>query len=221
MNRRKLLPQTIGLVLMLLFMIGCGATATTAVTEAPAATDTPEPPVATNTPAATDTPEPEPTDESDAVLAVALIKEPEELGDIEQLKNGYIRVWLWFPGTIRNIGDVPLTDLRICMNLEYKLAYPYAGECEDLPDLEVGETAEYGVGFHAEAPADAIADAMIKTTVKSGDNPCPFAETVLTLLNLSPMPCRWWVISPAVPECESAMGSAVSRDVLPAPEGVR
>jgi DNA invertase Pin-like site-specific DNA recombinase len=50
---------------------------------------------------------------------------------------------------------------------------------------------------------------------------CPFAEMVLTLLNLLPMPCRWWVIGPAVPECESAAESTVSRDVSPAPEGVR
>jgi len=120
-------------------------------------------------PAPAPTSKPEPTDE-DAILVVTLKEDPLEFGDVDQIDNGYVRAWLWFPGTLENVGTATLTDLRICIYLEYEIAYKIAGDCSDLPDLAVGETAEYGVGFHAEAPPDAIASASYKITVRSGDS---------------------------------------------------
>jgi hypothetical protein len=99
-----------------------------------------------------------------------------ELGDVEQLDNGYVRAWMWFPGTLENVGDATLADLRVCVYLEYELAYPIAGDCSDLPDLAVGETKDYGVGFFAEAPPDAIAAASYEITVYSGDEKIGLAQ---------------------------------------------
>jgi hypothetical protein len=49
MNRQKLLQQVIGVTLVMLLLVGCGAPAVTPVSEAPAATSSPVPSVATST----------------------------------------------------------------------------------------------------------------------------------------------------------------------------
>lgn len=50
MNRRKLSQLVIGVMLVILFVVGCGAPATTPTSEVPTATFTPEPLTATPTP---------------------------------------------------------------------------------------------------------------------------------------------------------------------------
>jgi hypothetical protein len=60
--------------------------------------------------------------------------------------------------------------------LEYELAYPIAGDCSDLPYLAVGETTDYGGGFHAEAHPAAIAAASYELTVYSGDKKIGLAQ---------------------------------------------
>ena len=58
MSYQKLLRQMIGVTLVMLLLVGCGAPPATPTSEAPAATSTPAPSVATPTPAPTSTPLP-------------------------------------------------------------------------------------------------------------------------------------------------------------------
>ena len=61
MSCQKLLQQMVGMTLVMLLLVGCGAPAATPVSEAPAATATPVPPTATPTPVPpTPTPTPVP-----------------------------------------------------------------------------------------------------------------------------------------------------------------
>lgn len=50
MNHRKLLQQVIGVMLVMLFLVGCGSATPAPVAETPTATPTPIPPAATPTP---------------------------------------------------------------------------------------------------------------------------------------------------------------------------
>lgn len=59
MSRQQVLPVVIAVILVILFLVGCGGSTPTAVSEAPAATSTPEQAAATPTPKLpTPTPEP-------------------------------------------------------------------------------------------------------------------------------------------------------------------
>jgi hypothetical protein len=181
MSHKKLL-QMIGMMLIIL-SLGCGIPAISPASEAPGATDMPESPatadtsespVATNTPKPpTSTPTPEPTDEPDAILAVEITEKPVNFGDVEKMKNGKVRMWMGFGGTLKNIGNVDLTDLRICVELKYKTT-PWKHDCGDVPDLAVGETKKYGTGFHLEGQPndlkDGLAESSYVITVRSGDS---------------------------------------------------
>ena len=165
MSHKKLL-QVIGAMLIIV-SLGCGLSETTPALEDPAAADTseasvatdpPESPAATNTPkppAATKTPKPPTaTPTSNAILAVEITEEPVDFGDVQKLKNGEVRLWLGFGGTLKNIGNVPLTDLGICVELKYKSKTTWASDCSDVPDLAVGETKKYGASFDVEGKPD-------------------------------------------------------------------
>jgi hypothetical protein len=184
MSHKKLL-QMIGMMLIIV-SLGCGIPAifpasedpgATDMPEAPATADTPEALAATNTPkppTSTPTPEPEPTDEEpDGILAVEMAEKPVNFGDVERLKNGEVRMWMGFGGTIKNIGNVPLTDLRVCVKLNYKTT-TWKHDCGSKMDLAVGETRKYGAGFHLEGQPDDLKDGLAESsyviTVRSGDS---------------------------------------------------
>ena len=170
MSHKKLL-QMMGAMLIIV-SLGCGLSETTPsledpaaadTSEAPAATDTPEPLAATNTPkppAATNTPKPPTaTPTSDAILAVEIAEKPVDFGDVEKLKKGEVRIWMGFGGTIKNISTVPLTDLRVCVELKYKTT-SWKHDCGSKMDLTVGETRNYGAGFYLEGLPDDLKDGL-------------------------------------------------------------
>jgi hypothetical protein len=184
MSHKKLL-QVIGAMLIIV-SLGCGIPAISPVSEAPGAADTPESPAAADTseaPAATDTPEPPAatntpkpptaTPTSNAILAVELTEKPVDFGDVQKMRNGEVKIWLGFGGTLKNIGNVTLTDLRVCVDFNYKTT-PWEYDCGDVPDLAVGETKKYGAGFYLEGKPETVKDLLEEgsyvITVKSGDN---------------------------------------------------
>lgn len=149
----------VALIFVSLLMITCGSSEP----ELPPPTDSPDLPQPTEATS-------EPEDEEPALI-VALKENPLEIGDVDSIDNGYVRAWLYFPGTIENTGNTILADLHVCVYLEYEIAYDIAGDCDDdLPDLAVGDTTDYGVGFFAEAPPEAIQAASYEITVRSGEN---------------------------------------------------
>ena len=175
MEHKQALQLIIAVILVMSFLVGCG-TSTTPASEVSAPADTSESSAATNTPkspAATNTPKPPTsTPTPDAILAVEIAEDPVDFGDVEKMKNGKVRLWMGFGGKLKNIGNVTLTDLRICVDLNYKTT-PWEHDCSDVPDLAVGETKKYGAGFDVEGKPDDLKNNLAASsyiiTVESGD----------------------------------------------------